>query len=187
MQRSWSADILNGWGCAADLFPWVEVSVGSGWSGGAQPSDFSVTTTQKGSINMGFFNVQAGDAPYLKQLADAFTLNDNHHQPINGGSAVNFLMLGTGDAIWFSDGNGHPQIPRNNPVDPVHPGTPRTAPALSMKSKIPIRGRARTTGIYRMALVAGPATHTQRHLTRITVAAHTSIVSTQRSQVFLRF
>jgi phospholipase C len=33
-------------------------------------------------------------------------------------------MLGTGDAIWFSNGAGTPEVPPNNPVDPANPGQP---------------------------------------------------------------
>ena len=30
---------------------------------------------------MGFYNVQRGDAPLLKRLADQYTISDNYHQP----------------------------------------------------------------------------------------------------------
>ena len=35
---------------------------------------------------MAFFNVNAGDAPLLKKLADQFTLSDNYHQAVMGGT-----------------------------------------------------------------------------------------------------
>ena len=73
---------------------------------------------------MGFYNVQHGDAPYLKSLADHYTMSDNYHQAVNGGTGANHVMLGTGDALWFSDGKGNPATPPNNPVDPAAPGTP---------------------------------------------------------------
>jgi phospholipase C len=41
-------------GCRGDLWPWVE---------------------------MGFYNVQQGDIPYLKGLADQYTILDNYHRP----------------------------------------------------------------------------------------------------------
>src|SRR5580658_7302186 len=53
-------------GCVADLFPWVEVTVGAGTNGEAQASTFSTnysagaTTTGEGSTSMGFYNVQNG-------------------------------------------------------------------------------------------------------------------------------
>ncbi len=31
-----------------------------------------------------------------------------------GGTGANHIMLGTGDAIWFSDGNGNPKTPPHN-------------------------------------------------------------------------
>ena len=31
-----------------------------------------------------------------------------------GGTGANHIMLGTGDAIWFSDGNGNPAVPPHN-------------------------------------------------------------------------
>ena len=95
-------------GCANDLFPWVEVTVGAGSNGEAQPAGFNDESTGEGSTSMGFFNVQQGDAPYLKSLADHYTMSDNYHQAVNGGTGANHIMLGTGDAIWFSDGKGKP-------------------------------------------------------------------------------
>jgi phospholipase C len=115
---------VNGWGCLSDLFPWVEVTIGAGSNGKAQPAGFTNTTTGEGSTSMGFFNVQQGDANYLKQLADTYSMSDNFHQAVWGGTGANHVMLGTGDAIWFSDGKGNPLVPPHNPVDPANPGTP---------------------------------------------------------------
>ena len=95
------------------LFPWVEVTVGAGTNGIAQPADFSTeytatgATTGEGSTSMGFYNVQQGDVPYFKKLADNYAMSDNFHQSVNGGTGANHIMLGHGDAIWFSDGNGN--------------------------------------------------------------------------------
>jgi phospholipase C len=33
---------------------------------------------------------------------------------VDGGTGANHIMLGTGDAIWFSDGNGNPLTPPHN-------------------------------------------------------------------------
>ena len=111
--------------CANDLFPWVEVTVGKGSNGFARPKNFTDESTGEGSTSMSFFNVQAGDAPYLKSLADQYTMSDNCHQGVNGGTGANHVMLGTGDAVWFSDGKGDPGTPPDNGVDPANPGTPR--------------------------------------------------------------
>jgi phospholipase C len=114
----------NGWGCRSDLFPWVEVTIGAGSNGAGQPAGFNDTSTGEGSTSMGFYNVQQGDAPYLKRLADTYAMSDNYHQAVNGGTGANHIMLGSGDAIWFSDGNGNPAVPPHNPVNPANPGTP---------------------------------------------------------------
>src|SRR6201997_3476185 len=53
-------------GCQADLFPWVETTIGAGTNGNAQPAGFDDTSTKEGSTAMGFYNMQRGDAPYLK-------------------------------------------------------------------------------------------------------------------------
>ena len=63
---------------------------------------------------MSFYNVLQGDAPYLKYLADNYAMSDNFHQAVEGGTGANHIMLGTGDAMWFSDGNGHPAKPPHN-------------------------------------------------------------------------
>jgi phospholipase C len=119
-----AASQANGWGCSSDLYPWVEVTFGAGSNGAGQPAGFNDTSTGEGSTSMGFFNVQEGDAPYLKFLADHYSMSDNYHQAVKGGTGANHIMLGTGDDVWFSDGNGNPQTPPNNPVNPTSPGTP---------------------------------------------------------------
>jgi phospholipase C len=104
-------------GCDAQLFSWVEVSVGGGSNGMPQPANFSTTWgeglkgTGEGSTALGFYNMQQGDAPYFKRLADEFAMSDNFHQAVQGGTGVNHIMLGHGDLIWFSDGAGHPAVP----------------------------------------------------------------------------
>jgi phospholipase C len=104
-------------GCTSSLFPWVEVTEGAGDNGLAQPAGFSTeysptaVTTGEGSTSMGFYNVQNGDAPYFKSLADTYAMSDNFHQSVNGGTGANHIMLGHADAIWFSDGNGKALVP----------------------------------------------------------------------------
>ncbi len=104
-------------GCRSDLFPWVEVTIGAGSNEKPQPANFSTeyapgaVTTGEGSTAMGFYNMLQGDVPYFKFLADAYSMSDNFHQSVMGGTGANHVMLGSGDAIWFSDGNGHPAMP----------------------------------------------------------------------------
>ncbi len=109
-------------GCKADLFPFVEVTVGAGTNGAPVPKPFTEEITGEGSAAMGFYNVQNGDAPYMLQLAQQYTLDDNFHQSIMGGTGANHIALGTGDAIWFSDGNGNSAVPPEKVQ--VYTGTP---------------------------------------------------------------
>jgi phospholipase C len=124
------SSIENPSGCNAKLFSWVEVSYGAGQNGAAQPplcaSDNGAppcfttnylpnvpdaTTTHEGSTALGFYNVQQGDAPYFKWLADHYAMSDNFHQSVHGGTGANHIMLGHGDAIWFSDADGKADAP----------------------------------------------------------------------------
>jgi phospholipase C len=113
------ATAANPSGCDAALFPWVEVTVGAGTNGLAQPANFSTEyapnakTTGEGSTSMGFYNVQNGDAPYFEYLAQTYAMSDNFHQSVDGGTGANHIMFGHGDAIWFSDGKGHAAVPPN--------------------------------------------------------------------------
>jgi phospholipase C len=112
-------------GCRNDLFAFVETSVGGGSNGKPPPADFSERSTREGAVALGFYNMAQGDAPYLKALANAYTLSDNYHQAFSGGTGANHVMLGTGDAIWFSDAKGAAAVPPANEIenpDPM-PGT----------------------------------------------------------------
>jgi phospholipase C len=118
------ATAANPSGCKADLFPWVEVTEGAGANGLPQPGNFSTdyapgkVTTGEGSTSMGFYNMLEGDASYTKELADHYAISDNFHQSVMGGTGANHIMLGFGDAIWFSDENGHALVPPHNQVTP---------------------------------------------------------------------
>jgi phospholipase C len=114
------ASSTNPQGCDQLLFPWVETTEGAGGNGILPPSTFSTeyvaggTTTGEGSTAMGFYNVQNGDAPYFKYLADHYAMSDNFHQSVNGGTGANHIMFGHGDMIYFSDGNGNAIAPPHN-------------------------------------------------------------------------
>src|SRR6266404_416509 len=127
----------NASGCKADLFTWTEVTVSSNVNGKTQPTTFSTdyapgkVTTGEGATTMGFYNVLQGDAPYSKFLADNFAMSDNYHQPAMGGTGLDSIILGFGDAIWFSDANGNAAVPPHNqmtfaggPVDEVENPNP---------------------------------------------------------------
>src|SRR5262249_44479012 len=72
-----NATPANPSGCLNDLYPFVGIARGD----------------DSGSNAMGFYNVQKGDAPVFKQLADQYTMSDNYHQPVMGGTAVQHTML----------------------------------------------------------------------------------------------
>jgi phospholipase C len=94
-------------GCKADLFPFVIATVSS---------------SNKGVGNsMGFLNAEQEQAPVLKQLADRFTLSDNFHQSFMGGTGANHFMLGTGDAGFWTDGNGNAITPPANQIANPNP------------------------------------------------------------------
>jgi len=74
----------------------VEATVGAGSNGKPPPANF---TYKEGATAMGFYNVQTGDVPYFKHLADTYSMSDNFHQSVEGGTGANHIMLGSGDAI----------------------------------------------------------------------------------------
>ncbi len=108
-------------GCLNDLFPWVETSVGTGSNGAAQPKNFTNTSTGEGSAAMGFYNMAQGDAPYFKELADKYTISDNFHQSVMGGTGANHIMFGFADSIWYSDGAGKALVPPSNQIENPDP------------------------------------------------------------------
>ncbi|HTW59465.1 MAG TPA: alkaline phosphatase family protein [Terriglobales bacterium] len=120
-------------GCNGQLFSYVEVTTGAGTNGTTQPPLCSADggelpcftynylptipdaqTTGEGSTSLAFYNVQRGDAPYFKSLADQYTMSDNFHQSFLGGTGPNHIMFGHADAIWFSNGKGAAAVPPNN-------------------------------------------------------------------------
>jgi phospholipase C len=89
----------------------------------SEPDPFSFVTPglvdDNGEGNsMGFYNMQKGDVPVLKALADEYSMSDNYHQAVMGGTGANHVMLGTGDAIFWSDGNGNPTTPPSHIANP---------------------------------------------------------------------
>jgi phospholipase C len=132
------ATVWNPSGCKSDLFPWVEVSVGAGTNGKPQPAGFSNLSTGEGSTAMGFYNMSEGDAPYSKFLADHYTLADNYHQPVAGGTGANSVMLGFGDALFFMDKNGNAAHPPHNVV--VAKGTKNEGTVDQIENPDPVQG-----------------------------------------------
>ena len=109
-------------GCLSDLYPFVIVNytnqIDSVFDNPPAIDD------NGGGNSMAFYNVQHGDVPVLKALADEFTMSDNFHQSVMGGTGANHVMLGTGDAIFWSDSNGNPTTPPSHIANPDPlPGT----------------------------------------------------------------
>jgi phospholipase C len=132
------ATASNPAGCLHDLFAWTEVTFGAGSNGSPQPANFSTdyapgkVTTGEGSTALGFYNVAQGDAPYLTKLADNYAMSDNYHQAAMGGTGANHIMLGFGDAVYFSNQDGTPLMPPHNeiiwaggPVDEIENPNPQ--------------------------------------------------------------
>ena len=91
----------NPTGCLHDLQSAIDTTYST--PPGGTPRDTGQT--------MEFFNVQQGDAPVFKSLADRYTSSDNYHQPVLGGTGPDSQPLGFADQVFFSDGNGHPATP----------------------------------------------------------------------------
>jgi phospholipase C len=109
MWQQSDCDVLNATpdnpsGCFSDLYPFVGVARNDG----------------SGANSMGFYNMQNGDAPVFKKIADQYTLNDNYHQPVMGGTMVQHIVIGTADAIPWTTFEGQASPPPNlgnpNPV-----------------------------------------------------------------------
>jgi len=92
-----SASAANPSGCLSDLFPFVATS-------------FSTADNGVGS-SMAFTNVQSGDMPFFKMLADNFSMSDNMHQSVMGGTGANHSLAVFGDAVAWTDGMGNPVAP----------------------------------------------------------------------------
>ncbi len=101
-------------GCLSDLYPFVITT----YTNQPDPASGGAIDDNGGGNSMAFYNVQNGDAPVLKRLADEYSMSDNFHQSVMGGTGANHVMLGTGDAIFWSDGNGNPTLPPSHLANP---------------------------------------------------------------------
>ena len=114
-----NATAQNPSGCLSDLYPFVITN----YTNQFDPF-FGGIDDNGGGNSMAFYNVSAGDAPFLKALADEFSMSDNFHQSFMGGTGANHVMLGTGHAIFWSDGKGNPTVPPSHIANPNPlPGT----------------------------------------------------------------
>ena len=102
-------------GCLSDLYPFVITNYTNQIDNFDNPPAFD---DNGGGNSMAFYNVQMGDVPVLKALADEYSMSDNYHQAVMGGTGANHVMMGTGDAIFWSDGNGNPTTPPSHIANP---------------------------------------------------------------------
>lgn len=115
-----NATVKNPAGCLSDLYPFVITT----YTKIRDPFNNNKIDDNGGGNSMAFYNVQKGDVPILKRLADQYTMSDNFHQSFMGGTGANHVMLGTGDAIFWSDGQGNPTTPPSHIANPDPlPGT----------------------------------------------------------------
>jgi phospholipase C len=108
-------------GCLSDLYPFVITT----YTAILDPFDNPPAVDDNGGSNsMAFYNMVLGDVPVLKSLADQYTMSDNFHQAVMGGTGANHIMLGSGDSFFWSDGEGHPTVPPSHIANPNPiPGT----------------------------------------------------------------
>jgi phospholipase C len=104
-------------GCLNDLYPFVITT----YTSEIDPNSFPIASQvddNGGGNSMSFYNMQNGDVPVLKSLADQYSMSDNFHQSVMGGTGANHVMLGTGDAIFWSNGQGTPTTPPSHIANP---------------------------------------------------------------------
>ncbi|HXZ02517.1 MAG TPA: alkaline phosphatase family protein [Stellaceae bacterium] len=105
-----------------DLFVWVALTSGEG---SARNHEDPSLSTHQGALAMGFYNMAAGDAPYLRALAERYALADNYHQAIMGGTGANYFALATGYvASYLIDGK-----PAKPPANQIENPAPRPGTA----------------------------------------------------------
>jgi len=96
-------------GCLSDLYPFVIVNYTNQID--TVFDNPPAIDDNGGGNSMAFYNMQHGDVPVLKALADKYSMSDNFHQSFMGGTGANHVMLGSGDAIFWTDKNGNPTTP----------------------------------------------------------------------------
>jgi phospholipase C len=100
-----------------DLFTWTASTAGQGNETGGVTAD----NPGQGGEQMGFYNMNQGDAPFFKSLAQQYAISDNYHQSIMGGTGANFIALATGDVAVYQK-NGLLETP---PINQIENPTPQ--------------------------------------------------------------
>ena len=102
-----------------DLFQWVATTVGQGGATGG----VTATSSGQGGELMGFYNMNQGDAPVFKALAQQYAISDNYHQAVMGGTGANFFALATGGDAPVYNTNGVLATPPANQIENPNPQT----------------------------------------------------------------
>jgi phospholipase C len=74
-----------------DLWTWVHQTAGG--SNGDPPATTPPKTNQ-GALDMGYYNMAAGDAPIFRYLAEHYAMSDDYHQSVMGGTGANHIIAG---------------------------------------------------------------------------------------------
>ncbi|HEX6483265.1 MAG TPA: alkaline phosphatase family protein [Ktedonobacteraceae bacterium] len=98
-----------------DLYTWAPNTAGD--DNGANPP----APIHQGGVSMGYYNMCTGDAPNFNFIGGNYAISDNYHQSVMGGTGANHIMLGTGDAAFYSDGHGTPLVPPANQIENPNP------------------------------------------------------------------
>ena len=107
-------------GCTHDLYTWVATTVGWQITANGEPPTNDQGTFQ-GGIAMGFYNMATGDYPYFQSLAQRYSINDNYHQFMMGGTGPNSQSIGTADVYFYTDNHGKPATPAANLIENPDP------------------------------------------------------------------
>ncbi len=132
-----------------------------------RPSPFTSESTNQGALDMGYYNMAKGDAPVLKFLANHYSMSDNYHQAVMGGTGANHIMLGTGDAAFYQNANGtadatagrrdrEPQSPAGH-QQLVHPGRLRQVRNHQRRQLLQLLGSLRAGGDQHPRIPAQPS------------------------------
>jgi acid phosphatase len=97
------------------LYTWTANTAGD--DNGAIPPD----PIFQGGLQMGYYNMDGGDAPILRDLAQHYAISDNYHQAVSGGTGANHIALGTGYAASFQNSSGKPVPPPPGEIENPNP------------------------------------------------------------------
>jgi acid phosphatase len=102
-------------GYQSRLYTWAINTAGD--DNGANPP----APIYQGGVQMGYYNMAAGDAPILRDLAQHYAISDNYHQAVQGGTGANHIALGTGYAASYQDTAGNAATPPANQIENPDP------------------------------------------------------------------